>query len=222
MSTLSEQQLAELRAEFQKDPMGSRATKAILRLKEKGCDPIIVLAYAGRVAGYKSGNHGVAMHKRGPQDSARHLRAIKCQLRKLAKRTVDLRRIWGLWGRMVEADCVHIPEELEEIANRLSRIQIKGYADWHPQRESLLDLLDHVRSSTGRYHYGEVSDIINGEMTWRAMKYGQPLPEFEYDLDNMKMMVQRWRKADRASIAKLSAPGPNEAQSISSATATNR
>lgn len=206
MSTLSPEQLASLREKFQEDALGRSATAAMLRLVAKGCDPMIIQAYAGRAAAYKSGNCGIFRYKRGPQETARKLRAINRQLKKLAKRAADLRTIWGFWSRMVQADCIRVPEELEEIAGRLSRIQVQGYADWHPQREALLDLLDHVRSSTGRYHYAEISDLINAESTWRAMKRGQPPPDFQHDADSLKMMVQRWRKERRAQIAQLSVP----------------
>lgn len=221
MSTLSEQRLAEFRVEFQRDALGRSATAALLRLAARGCDPTIVQAYAGRAAGYKSGNLGPVMHRRGPQETARQLRGIKRQFKKLAKRTADLRGIWGFWSRMVEADCIHIPEELEEIAGHLSRVRVKGYANWHPQRGAILDLLDHVRSSTGRYHYAEVSILINAEIAWRALKRGEAPPEITHDVDSLKMIVQRWRRERRAKLSKSADPGTEHKDSFDASSQLN-
>ena len=101
MSTLSEQRLAQLRGEFQKDALGRSAIEAFLRLVARGCDPKVIQGYAGRAAGYKSGNVGAVMYRQSPRETARRLRGIKRQLKKLAKRTADLRGIWGFWSRMV-------------------------------------------------------------------------------------------------------------------------
>ena len=119
---------------------------------------------------------------------------------------------------MAEADCVHIPEELEEIASRLSRLRVKGYADWHPQREVILDLLDHVRSSTGRYHYVEVSILINAEVAWRALKRGEVPPEIRHDVDSLKMIVQRWKREHRARIEKFGDPPTEREVSVKAPT----
>lgn len=194
------QRLAQLRAEFQKDPLCQFATKALLRLQAKNCDPLVVMAYVRRATGYKSGNLG----RRSAPEIARRIRGMSGQLQKLAKRITKLRQMWGFQGRMLDADCYHIPEELENIAERLSHTRTKGFGDWHPQRDALLDLLEHTRLSTGRYHYSEVSLLLNAELVWRALKYNRPVPDFRYDIDSLKMIVQRWTKEHRAEIARLS------------------
>jgi len=210
MNNPNDQWLSELKGQIQKDPFFQRATETLRQLAAKGCDPMVIHGYAGRVAGYKSGNLGARMYGGpGAPKIARRIRAISGQLKKLAGQIEDLKRIRSFWSRMTEASCFHIPEELEEIAERLSRIRTKGFRDWNPQREAILDLLDHVRSSTGRYHYEEVSLLINAELVWRAMKRKQPPPEPRHDVDSLKMIIQRWKKERRAQSVKLRASKPD-------------
>lgn len=197
------ERLSQLRAEFQKDPLYELAVEDLRQLAAKGCDPTVILAYVGRVAGYKSGNIGPRIYKHPKaKEIARRIRAISGQLKQFANRTKKLREMWGLFGRMVDANCFHVPEELCDIAKRLSRVQTKGFGDWNPQREALLDLLDHVHSSTGRYHYAEVSALINAELVWRALKHEQPPPELRHDVDSLRMIVQRAKKQKQAEDAR--------------------
>jgi hypothetical protein len=203
MSALNEQQLAELKAKFYNDALGRSAIAALQRLKAKGCDLMVIQGYLGRVVGYKSRNVGVIIHGRGAHKVARRLRGIKRQLEKLAKETADVRSIWGFGSRMAEAKCMHIPEELEEMARNLSRVRVRGFADWYPQREAIIDLLDHVRSHMGRYHYEDVSTLINAEIAWRALKRGEVPAELSHDVDSLKMIVQRWKREQRIKLARL-------------------
>ena len=112
----------------------------------------------------------------------------------MAEEVADCRSFWGFWSRLAEANCMDIPEELENTAERLLKIPTQGLAEWSPQREAILDLLNHVRSSTGRYHYAEVSTLINAERVWRALKNRRPIPELSHDVDSFKMIVQRHNK----------------------------
>lgn len=115
------QRLAQLRTEFQKDPLCQFATKALLRLQAKNCDPLVVMAYVRRATGYNSGNLGRRQYRYpSAPEIARRIRGMSGQLQKLAKRITKLRQMWGFQGRMLDADCYHIPEELENIAERLS------------------------------------------------------------------------------------------------------
>jgi len=213
MDIPDQQWLSKLKEQLQKEPLFQAATEAYRQLTNEGCDLVVMHAYVGRVAGYNSGNLGARMFKRpSAPEITRRIRGITRQLTKLAKRVEGLRRIWGFYGRVVQADCFQVPEELEDIAHRLSRISVKGFADWNPQREALRDLLDHVRSATGRYHYAEISLLINAELTWRALKHKRPLPEFRHDVDSLKMMVQRWKKERRAKSARLPRAESDRAQ----------
>src|ERR1051325_4763083 len=173
MSDLTEEQLRELRLQFYREPLGKMAVEAILKLKELGCDPLILHADVGRVVGYRSGNLGLLMRPR-IQVIERRIKAVRRHLREAAREANRLRGLWGFRGRMLDAGCFHATEELADIEKRFSKVNVKGYADWHPQREAILDLLDQVAKATGRYHYAEVSTIINAETAWRAFKRGEP------------------------------------------------
>ena len=124
----------------------------------------------------------------------RQLRARAYQLRKVARRMAELRKVWGLWERLVEAGCLHVPEELQQTAAKLSRVRTKGYADWNPHQEAVLDLLGLVQSTTGRYHYAEVSDLINGFYYYQALRQGRTPDDMQYDVDILKMVVSRQRQ----------------------------
>ena len=201
MSILSEEQLIDLRLQFYREPLGKSVVEAIFTLTAKGCDRDVLRAYAWRAAGYRAGNWGLA--RRGAPNTIRRMKAFRRHLLKLAEEAMQLRAIWGFRGRLLDAGCLRIPEELKDIEERLSRVEVSGYADWHPQREAILDLLDHVRSSTGRYHYAEVSTLINSDIAWRAIKKGEPIPDLRNDVDSLKMIVQRWRRERRVNLSRL-------------------
>jgi hypothetical protein len=96
-----------------------------------------------------------------------------------------------------------LPEELREIATRLSRVHTRGYADWNPHREALLELLERVKSVTGRYHYAEISELINAFYAYSALKHGRNMPdELIYDVDSLKMIVSRRRQLDARKYGK--------------------
>ena len=192
--------LPELADELQNYPYLQTAAKTYRQLEIKGCDFMVIRSYVDRAAGYKRGSVYLYGKHRG---IARQIRGISVQLKKLAKRIEYLRKIWGFRDRLDDTNCLLAPEELKDLAHRLSKVKTRGLAGWNPQREAIRDLLDHVRTSTGRYHYAEVSLLINAERTWRAMKHDRPLPELSHDVDSLKMIVQRWNKERRAASAKL-------------------
>lgn len=145
MLTDREIQLQELKRQLQDDPLFQQANEAYRKLARQGCDVIVLQAYIGRVVGYKSGN--VGRHFPGPdaKSIARTIRGMQRQLRKAASQVDYLNRICGFWGRMVEANCVHMAEELEVLAERLSSVAVKGFGEYYPQREAILDALDLVK-----------------------------------------------------------------------------
>jgi hypothetical protein len=124
------------------------------------------------------------------------------QLTKLAHRAAELRNIWGLWERMVDADVLSVPEELRRIAAKLSCVRPEGLGDWFPQRDAIIDLLELVRTTTGRAHYVEVSLLINAQLVWNATKHGQSVPDLEFDADSLKMIVKRHKQRQAAKVKK--------------------
>src|SRR5205823_4044949 len=144
-------------------------------LAAKGCDISVVPGYLGRIAGYQGGNLGPKMFKTlGGPEISRRLRSYKRQLEKMAKKIAEIRRTRGFMGNMTEAQAFHIPEELEDIAVRLSLVSVEGFNDWNPQKEAILDLLELVKSSTGRHHYQEFACLIEAERLWVETKNNRP------------------------------------------------
>jgi hypothetical protein len=80
-------------------------------------------------------------------------------------------------ARMLGARINHIPNELEAMAERLSRVSTGGFAEWH-QRDAIPRSIGFVRALTGRYHYEEVSLLISAEVVSEAMKRG---PDLSFD-----------------------------------------
>jgi hypothetical protein len=115
---------------------------------------------------------------------------------------------------MVDADAVHVPEELGKIATRLSCVRTEGFGDWFPQREAIIDLFEVVRKTTGRAHYAEVSLFINAALVWQATKNGREIPDREFDADSLKMIVKR-DKQRQAAIAKKRAKVKKRLKSLS-------
>src|SRR5205823_2901784 len=108
------------------------------------------------------------------------------------------------WGQMVNAGAIHAPEELEGIAAKLSGIRTLGIGAWFPQRESIIDLLELVRTTTGKAHYAEVSWLINAALIWNATKNGREIPDLKFDRDSLKMIFKRHKLRLTASVRKLS------------------
>jgi hypothetical protein len=200
-----EKRLQALRTELRNEPLFQNAENAYRRLAKEGCNMHVVMGHVGRVAAYKSGNIG----RKGfriptGQEVSRKIQSINRQLTKLAHRVAELRGIWGLWARIVEADAVHVPEELKRIAAKLSCVRIEGFWEWFPQREAILVLLEQVRTKTGRAHYAEISALINAELVWRAAKNGRSIPEMKFDRDSLKMIVKRGKQRQAAIVRKRS------------------
>jgi hypothetical protein len=112
----------------------------------------------------------------------------------LAEEIGEIRRTRGFMGDMTDAEAFRVPEELEDIVGRLSLVSTAGFAEWNPQREAILDLLDLVRSTTGRYHYQEVAQMIEGQRLWVAAKYQRPFPDMKFDADSLKMILRRHKQ----------------------------
>ncbi len=159
---------------WKQEPLYKHATEALDKLIEKGCDYYIIDGYLRRIVGYREGAIR-ALKVPKSAETAWRLRSIVGQLRRQANRIGELISIWGFWERMVDAKCIHTPEESRNIAKRLSQVCTKNFGCWHPHREAMLDLLEHVRESTGRYQYGEVSDVINAAYCWPALRQKHPL-----------------------------------------------
>lgn len=201
-TTTQEARLQALRTRLRNEPLFQDAAKAYDRLAEEGCDLNCVDGYLRRVSGYKSGNIGRRVFRiSSGREVSRKIRSINRQLGKLAHRVDELRGIWGLWARMVDADAVHVPEELRKIAARLSCVRTEGFRDWFPQRQAIIDLLELVRKTTCRAHYAEVSLLINAALVWQATKNGREIPDREFDADSLKMIVRR-DKQRQAAIAR--------------------
>ena len=159
-STTQEARLQALRTELWKGSLFQNAGEAYRTLAKQGCDMGVAMGYVRRVAGYKRGNGRRTFQIPPSQAISRKARLISRQLTKLANRAAELRKIWGFWEHMVDADAIHVPEELMNIAARLSCLNAAGFGDWFPQQEALLDLLDLVRTATRRPHYVEVSLLM--------------------------------------------------------------
>ena len=187
------------------DPLCRSASKAMATLLKKGCERHLIEGDLRRIVGHKRSKSGTQIYEGpGPAEAARQLRGCARQLRKVAERIAELRKLWGLWGRLVDGHCIDLPEELSEIAERLSRVQTKRYAHWNPHREALLDLLERVKSVTGRYHYAELSDLINAFYAYNALKHGRNMPdELIYDVDSLKMILSRQRRFDAQRYGKI-------------------
>jgi len=187
------------------EPLFQDALKAYRRLAKEGCDIGVVLDYVGKVAGYESGNLGrLGLQIPTGQEISRNIRAISRQLTKLAHRVAELRGIWEFWAHMVDAEALYVPEELQNIAGRLSCVCTEGVGEWFLQRDAIIDLLEHVRTATGRPHYAEVSLLINAELIWRATKNGRTIPDMVFDPDSLKMIVKRHKRRQAASVKKRS------------------
>ena len=194
--------------EWYADPLSKNAAKAMATLIGKGCERHLIEGYLRRIAGYPRSKSGISIY-RGPKpaEAARQLRDCARQIRKVAQRIAELRQVWGLWGRLVDGQCIDLPEELSEIAERLSRVHTEYYAHWNPHREALLDLLERVKSVTGRYHYAEITDLINAFYVYNALKHGRKMPdEVIYDVDSLKMIVSRQRQLDARKYGKSAGP----------------
>jgi hypothetical protein len=200
------ERLKTLRTELRKDPLFQEAVKAYQTLAEKRCDMEMVKEYVGSAAEYEGGNlgHLVTFGLPRGQEIARRLRVVNRQITKLAKRVAEIREVAGFTTHMVEADAYSVPEELENIASKLSRVCTEGFGEWFPQREAVLDLLELVQRTTGRPHYAEVSALINAELVWQAAVYGGELPDPQFDPDSLKMLFKRHKQRETARLRKQS------------------
>jgi hypothetical protein len=210
-----EEKLRALRIKLGNEPLFQNAVKASRRLAEKGCDVPVLMGLVGRVAGYKRGNGRRGFRIPSRQAISRKVRSIEHQLRKLSKQTAELRAIWGFWEHMVDADTFRVPEELEKIAAKLSCISTEGFGDWFPQRDAIIDLLEQVRTTTGRAHYPEISTLINAELVWRAEKNGKLVPNMQFDADSLKMIFKR-QKARQAAVARKRSEMKQKVEAIES------
>jgi hypothetical protein len=184
--------------EWYADPLCKSASRAMATLLREGCERHLIEGDLRRIVGIARSKSGIQIYKGpAPAEAARQLRGCAPQIRKVAQRIAELRKVWGLWGRLVDGQCIHLPEELSQIALRLSRVRTKGYAHWNPHREALLEFLERVKSVTGRYHNAEISNLINAFYAYSAPKHGRKMPgELIYDVDSLRMIVSRQRQLD--------------------------
>ena len=198
----------EVLKEWYADPLCKSTSRAMATLLRKGCERHLIEGYLRRITGYRRSKSGISIY-RGPKpaEAARQLRGCARQIRKVAQRIAELRQVWGLWGRLVDGKCIHLPEELSEIAERLCRVRTKAYSSWNPHHEALLDLLELVKSVTGRYHYLELSHLINASYAYSALKHGRKMPDqLIYDVDSLKMIVSRQRQLDARKYGNSAGP----------------
>jgi hypothetical protein len=162
--------------------------------------------YVMSVAEYKSGNLGRRLAFGIPigHEIYCNIQAINRQLTKLAKRVAELRGIRGFGTHMAQAGADSAPEELENIAAELSCVRTEGFSDWFPQRETIIDLLELVRTATGRPHYAEVYELINAALVWHATKNRRPIPDPQFDPDSLKMLFRRHKQRETARLRKQS------------------
>ena len=209
-----EERIEALR-KLKQEPLFQGAAKAYRKLAKEGCDMRVLMGQVGRVAGYKSGNKRRAYKRPAGQAISRKIRSMNRQLRKLARRAAELRGIWGFWEHMADAHALRVPEELQNIAGRLSCICTEGFGEWFPQREAIMDLLEHVRTSTGRPHYTELSLLINVELIWHDTKNGREIRDMVFDPESLKMIFKRYNQR-QAAVAKKRSATNKEAESLKS------
>lgn len=196
------ERLQALRTELRKDPLIQAAIKAYRTLAGKGCDMDMVEECVGSAAEYGGGNlgHLVTFGLPTSREIARRIRVMVRQIRKLAKRAAEINEIRGFSTHMVEADAHSVPKELAYIASKLARIRTEGFGEWSPQRDAILDLLEHVERRTRRPHYSEISVLINAELVWQAAVYRYELPDPQFDPDGLKMLFKRHKEREAARI----------------------
>ena len=131
---------AALLKEWYADPLCKSASTAMGTLLRKGCERHLIEGYLRRIAGYRRSKSGISIY-RGPKpaEAARQLRGCARQIRKVAQRIAELRKVWGLWGRLVDGQCIDLPEELLEIAERLCRVRTKAYSRMVFRKDPILN-----------------------------------------------------------------------------------
>ena len=187
--------------QLQDNPLFRAADEAYRRLEKHGCDIERLKGYIAHSGVYNRGRLRRHLIDPDSRSQARRLRGIQNLLKKAVRQTQALRSSPGLRGPMASAKCYKIPEELEAIAERLSGVVVKRSGEWNPFRDAILDALVLVKESTGRYHYAEVSTLINAYQVRRALTRGLPIPEHSYEVDALKMLVQRHKKLMREKAA---------------------
>jgi len=178
--------------EWSKDPLCQSASRAMETLEEKGCELHLIDGYLRRIVFYR--DMDVApffMSGRVLYHVNRQLRDLPRQIRKLAKRLHDLSANPAVWGRLLETRCHTAHVELLRIADELSQASRLRAETNNFHREAILDLLDLVHRTTGRYHYSEIADLINAAYCWQAIRKGEEIPDMQYDVARLKMIVFR-------------------------------
>lgn len=184
-----------------KDPLFRRASEAFESLETKGCEPQLIDGYLRRIAAYPNQSFAPGfLRGQSLYRINRKLRELSRQIRSLAKDIDEMRRHPANWDRFVQAQSATVHAELRRIAARLSKAARIHARKLNPHREAILDLLDSVRTTTGRYHYSEVADLINAAVYRYALVHRKVLPDFACDVDGLKAMMQRQKKPHAAKL----------------------
>jgi hypothetical protein len=181
---------SRLKGSLKKDPLFRKAAEAEAILKRLGCAMFLLKLYIEHIAGCRRAN----VSQLDTKSIARRIRTIQRHLNSAAEQADLLNAISELGDRLRRARCHRLSEEIAKMVARLSSVAIREIGEVNVQREALLNLLEHVKLTTGRYRFAEVSALINAERIWYAMTNKAPVPELSHDVDALKMVVQRHKK----------------------------
>jgi hypothetical protein len=78
-----------------------------------------------------------------------------------------------------------------------------------------VDLFDLVHRATGRHHYSEVADLINASYCWQALGNREEIPDMQYDVARLKMIVLRANRELAARAARWQT-GSKDSESVPS------
>ncbi len=189
--------------EWYKEPLCKSATQAYALLVKKGYEPDLIDSHLRRIVFYKDISfapafcRGAALYR-----LTREILRLSRRIQIIADRVEKLGSNWAVWGRFVEAGCIRAPEELRHIAKRIDAAHKLQPSKHNSRRAAIMDLLDQIRMTTGRYHYSQVADLINARYCWEAIRRGVDPPDPGYDVDSLKAMIRRQKKIDSAKAAR--------------------
>ncbi len=169
----------------------------MVTLVKKGCERHLIDGYLRRIVGHKGQAfapafcRGAALYR-----LTREILRLSRRIHKIADRVEKLGSNWAVWGRFVEARCIRAPEELRHIAKRIDAARKLQPSKHNSHRAAIMDLLDQIRMTTGRYHYSQVADLINARYCWEAIRRGVDPPDPGYDVDSLKGMIRRQKEID--------------------------
>lgn len=194
---------AEQIKEWHEDPLYKSASQAYALLVKKGYERHLIDGHLRRIVSYKdiifapAFCRGAALYR-----LTREMLQLSRRIQKIARRVEKLRSHWAVWGRYVDAGCIRAPEELRDIAKRIDAAHKLQPSKHNSHRAAIIDLLDQIQRTTGRYHYSQVADLINAAYCWPAIRRGEDLPDPSYDVDSLKAMIRRQKQIDSAKAAR--------------------